>query len=349
MKEENKIFNKVFALVFMVLIFAFGTIGAEAANIKNGQAVDKDKTWIIHFNKEIKFDQTIKKEIKVLDLDGKEINPIVELGKDKKSVIVKPPIEGYNLNGKYTLVIGKNISSRQNKYLNKEVTMSFNIKGYDKETIMDKLVVLPKEDYNRIEAEKMINRLSKIPYSILEGLLKNDVKIILSNTNITGVEEYAHLKGVTPRGWEGTGRTWDDVPGAGGKPVVARIGYSDPGEAHGSINLEIHETAHAIDDYVFNNVSSSESYKAMWKKEVENLFGNDPYFVNYPEEYFAETFAMYYLNAEQNKILKEKAPLTYEFIKDLESKIEGVVSNNAGYSLFLFLNRKWTVKDVSLM
>lgn len=337
MKGKSKIFNKIFALIFMILIFAFGNIGVEAANIKNGQTVDKDKTWIIHFNKEIELDQAIEKEIKVLDLEGKEINPIVELGEDKRSIKVKAPINGYKLNGRYTLVIGGNISSRQNEYLNKEVMMNFNIKSYDKETIMDKLVVLPNKAYNKEEAEEMINRLSNIPYPILEELLKYDIKIILSNANITEVREYAYLKGVTPRGWEGTGRTWDDVPGAGGKPVVARIGYSNPGEAHGSINLELHETAHAIDAYVFNNVSASEGYKAMWNKEVKRVFGNDPYFVNYPEEYFAETFAMYYLSAEQNKILEEKAPLTYKFIKNLESEIEGVVSYNANYSLFLLL------------
>ncbi|WP_420535002.1 anthrax toxin lethal factor-related metalloendopeptidase, partial [Bacillus mycoides] len=45
--------------------------------------------------------------------------------------------------------------------------------------------------------------------------------------------------------------TWDDVPGVGsdigGKPVMARIGFSERGKGHGSINLELHEIAHAID------------------------------------------------------------------------------------------------------
>lgn len=206
-----------------------------------------------------------------------------------------------------------------NKDIDKEVTKDFSTESNDKLIVMDKLIVLPEEKYDKLEAKKMIDRLKKIPYPILKELLQNDVKIILSNTNITDVDEYAHLKGVTPRGWENTGKTWDDVPGAGGKAVVARIGYSDPGEAHGAINLELHETAHAIDAYVFHNISSSENYKNIWNQEVYNLFGNDPYFVNYPEEYFAETFAMYYLDEEQKQILKERAPLTYEFIKNLQS------------------------------
>lgn len=39
---------------------------------------------------------------------------------------------------------------------------------------------------------------------------------------------------------------------------------------------------------------------------------------NYPEEYFAETFAMFYVNFEQNQLLKQKAPETYNFIKQLD-------------------------------
>ncbi|KOA19693.1 hypothetical protein CLHOM_17820 [Clostridium homopropionicum DSM 5847] len=206
------------------------------------------------------------------------------------------------------------------------------------------LIILPKENYNIDEVNKMIGRIEKIPSLILKELYKKNVNIILTNTNITEVKEYEYLKGVTPRGWEETGKTWDDVPGAGGKPVVARIGYSDPGEAHGSVNLELHETAHAIDAYVFNNISSSEEYKAIWRKEVVNLFGNEAYFVNYSEEYFAETFAMYYLNEAENSKLKEKAPLTYEFIKNLEMRLSEVTSNLTSYSFFIknYYNLKFT-------
>ncbi|MGE1164464.1 anthrax toxin lethal factor-related metalloendopeptidase [Peribacillus simplex] len=42
------------------------------------------------------------------------------------------------------------------------------------------------------------------------------------------------------------------------------------------------------------------------------------YFSNYPEEYFAETFAMFYVKNEQNQLLRQKAPETYNFIKQLD-------------------------------
>lgn len=204
-----------------------------------------------------------------------------------------------------------------------EAIDAFNNRVYNNDVlkVMDKLIIFQEENHDEVEASKMIARLEKIPYPILAKLADKNVNIILSNTNITEVEEYEHLKGVTPRGWEGTGKTWDDVPGAGGKTVVARIGYSEPGEVHSAINLELHETAHAIDAYVFDDIALKKEFKAIWEQEVNSVFGDDPYFVNYPEEYFAETFAMYYLNENEREVLRNKAPLTYEFIKNLEYKI----------------------------
>lgn len=187
------------------------------------------------------------------------------------------------------------------------------------ESILNDLIILPEEGtYDAYEAQLMISRISKIPKKILSKLLLAEVEIWLSNTNVTGVPAFSHLSGVVPRGWDGTGLTWDDVPGAGGQTVVARIGYSTIG--HGSYNLELHETAHAIDSYVFNDISYSDEFLNILNQEKYNLFGSNPYF-DFPEEYFAETFAMFYLNEETNTLLKTKAPITYEFIRDLEFRL----------------------------
>ncbi|WP_458259920.1 anthrax toxin lethal factor-related metalloendopeptidase, partial [Staphylococcus hominis] len=69
--------------------------------------------------------------------------------------------------------------------------------------------------------------MSKINNPILYSLYKNNVHIKLINFPITYLSEYSYLRGQIPRGWEGTGYTWDYVPGIGGNPVVARIGYSN--------------------------------------------------------------------------------------------------------------------------
>ncbi|MEF2098410.1 hypothetical protein V3595_27990 [Bacillus sp. CFBP9009] len=44
------------------------------------------------------------------------------------------------------------------------------------------------------------------------------------------------------------------------------------------------------------------------------LFPGQSYFTTYPEEYFAECYAMFYVNNDQNQSLRDKAPETYHFI-----------------------------------
>jgi hypothetical protein len=67
---------------------------------------------------------------------------------------------------------------------------------------------------------------------------------------------------------------------------------------------------------VFNEISGSKEFLNMWESEHEQLFPGNSYF-QYPEEYFAETFAMYYLNTDSKELLRTKAPKTFEFMKQL--------------------------------
>lgn len=181
-----------------------------------------------------------------------------------------------------------------------------------------KLITLPNGSFSRVEANKMVTRILKINYKYLTKLNVKDIEVRLINRKLTDEPEYAYLKGVTPRGWEGTGLTWDDVPGAGGDPTMFRIGYSDRGKGHGGINLELHETAHAIDRYVFSNISETSTFKTIQRKE-RKAFLPDAYYT-YPEEYFAESLAYYYLGKTSRDELKKKAPQTYKFLYNLERK-----------------------------
>jgi Pro-Pro endopeptidase len=188
-----------------------------------------------------------------------------------------------------------------------------------KASLLAKLVELPKVEYDKDEVERIMSRLARFEEIILQKLVDSGDTIKLVNGPITDIPEYENLKGVIPRGWEGTGISWDQIPGIGGFPVVIRIGYSEPSYEHGhsSINLELHETSHAIDSYVFDNVSQKQEFEKVWKKEVVQVFGDDAYFTNYPEEYYAETFAMYHLSDESGQKLKKLGPLTYQFIQTL--------------------------------
>lgn len=196
-------------------------------------------------------------------------------------------------------------------------TASINNNANINNDILEKLIFLPENDYDEHAARQMINRIFNIDHIILEKLVEEGVKIKLTTTNVADVEEYQHLKGVTPRKYKNTNITWDDISGAGGNPVVARIGSTD----HGSINLELHETAHAIYIYLIKDYSIKSELHNIKKLEVDKLFPYSLYLQDYTDEYFAETFAMFHLDDETNRELKEKAPLTYELIKELPNKI----------------------------
>lgn len=188
----------------------------------------------------------------------------------------------------------------------------------NQECLVDEITVLPQEKYDINAVAKIKNHLKALPESILVHLISSDIHILLVNGPITETKEYSHLKGVVPRGWEGTNKTWDDVPGIGGsKVVVIRIGYSEKGSGHGSINLELHELAHSIDGILKNNLSSSAAFQSIWKREKDKLFPGEAYFINYPEEYFAEAFALFYCDNDSKKRLKRWAPLTYQSIEKL--------------------------------
>jgi hypothetical protein len=184
----------------------------------------------------------------------------------------------------------------------------------DQTQLANQLIILPQQSYDTVEANAMINRIFLMYPNLIEGLIYNNVKIKLTRGKITDEPEMAAYKGVTPRGWD---KTWDEIPGSGGNPVLVRIGYSQPGSGHGSFNLELHETFHAIDYYLFHEVSSSNTFKSLWQQEVNVLFKGDNYIDTYPEEYFAEVSCMYFANESSKAEIREKLPKTYAFIDNL--------------------------------
>lgn len=191
--------------------------------------------------------------------------------------------------------------------------------GNENDAIIKQLVQYPKGYESNADVKAIMKRLSSIPITTLQKLKQSGVTIKLVDQPITSVPEYTYLKGEVPRGWEGTNKTWDDVPGIGGTAVVVvRIGYSEYGKGHGSMNLELHETAHTIDSFVYQELSSTSSFRKIWNKETVALFGDNEYYTNYVEEYFAETFAMYYYSSATREILKNKAPQTYTFFQNLQ-------------------------------
>lgn len=191
------------------------------------------------------------------------------------------------------------------------------------------------DQYNQAEAQAMIDRIGKMDERLIEPALNAGVSLILMDFPLTDLPEWAHLRGVVPRGWENTGLTWDDVPGVGGLHSAARIGYSNAGMGHSTVNLELHEFSHAIDFYAADEqISLTESFLSIHEKEYAALFHdhNTFYYFAYPEEYLAEAMAYYYLSDEMQTFLRNRAPQTYQFIKALPQNIESLNENSFSHS-----------------
>lgn len=179
------------------------------------------------------------------------------------------------------------------------------------------------DDYNITETQQMIDRIGHIPEKMIAQITGSGGTFILMDFPLTDLSEFASYKGTIPRGWEETGLTWDDVPGAGGLTSAARIGYSNPGNGHSTINLELHEFSHALDSFLKDGVlSESNEFKTIHQEEKENLFPGEAYF-DHVEEYFAESMALFYLGGEYQAKLGEKAPKTYRFIQQLDKAFGG--------------------------
>lgn len=181
---------------------------------------------------------------------------------------------------------------------------------------LNQIIILPQQSFDQKEAARMINRIASLPHSLVTKIEQHGIRVKLFTGNLTDNRAARQLSGKTPRGYNNS-TTWDDVPGiGGGKVVLVKIGSSENGKGHGSVNLELHELAHSIDRIVFDNVSQKREFLQAWENEQETLFPGISYF-SYPEEYFAETFAMYFLNAGTKDRLKEKAPATYKFFNTI--------------------------------
>ncbi|PGL56828.1 anthrax toxin lethal factor-related metalloendopeptidase [Bacillus cereus] len=192
--------------------------------------------------------------------------------------------------------------------------------------VLERVVTVEtKGEFDHEETQNMVDRLWSIPTNILITMHKQGVRVKLINFPLTDLPEYEYLRGTVPRGWEHTPYTWDDVPGAGGQTVVARIGYSYK-KMHNSVSLELHETAHSIDRYVFDNISYSDEFTEIHALEHDD-FNDNPYF-DYKEEYFAEAFAYFYAGPDTKAELEEKAPLTYKFINELQRNIPSKKHSN---------------------
>lgn len=115
------------SIVFLFLISIHINVKAvESTDLKRVLPI---KDWQINFNQEVSFDSA-KENIKVKDIKGRYANITLDLGKDKKTIIVRAPNNGYEKNQRYTLNINSNIKSKDGNCLNKSIEFKFYVEGY---------------------------------------------------------------------------------------------------------------------------------------------------------------------------------------------------------------------------
>ncbi|MED3666497.1 toxin [Geobacillus kaustophilus] len=198
---------------------------------------------------------------------------------------------------------------------------SLGLRGVPSHDVLGRIIIVPETEFSASEANEMIRTLARIDRTILEQVADHHIYIQLLTGPITDEPTARHLRGKTPRGYMPGSKTWDDVPGIGGSHLVlVRLGHSEKGKGHGSVNLELHEFAHSLDYIVFDRIHETDEFQAIWREEAPRLFPGEYYFLTYPEEYFAESFAYYYASDKTRQTLRAAAPRTYALIRGLAER-----------------------------
>jgi hypothetical protein len=182
--------------------------------------------------------------------------------------------------------------------------------------ILNKLIILPETDYDKIEVEKILERLKALGNDIITNTYDYGTRLYLINTKLTDHPDWLEYKGTSSP----NGVLLDELPGAGNvnknKQAYSRIGYSELGKGHGALNLELHELAHLI-NYAYKEQSKTELFNNIWQKEKdkarEMLMINGHYD---REEYFCEMFSYYFYSFETRRLVYYHAPETYNFMKE---------------------------------
>ena len=196
-----------------------------------------------------------------------------------------------------------------------DVTATCDLKILSKQGVLGELIT-SNYDKNNNEISKSNELIKNLPNNILTKILEDKVKIeyishyIEDTSNPNGTLK---LVGIY-------------YPAT----TEIKVDYAIPRNIINKYNncsiSTLHEIGHAFD---YNKVTGKFDESAdlddasLNKKEGPNLFTSDfstskeliDYFINSPTEYFAECFAYYYANSDLREVLKNRAPLTYEYIK----------------------------------
>jgi hypothetical protein len=165
-------------------------------------------------------------------------------------------------------------------------------------------LVVPGGSGNADDVAAIRPEIARLSAAVLKKLIDKGAHVLACRGSVTDVA--ADLRGKVPRGWEGLGLTWDNVPGtylsSGKRVVLATLpatggGRRMPktGEGHGSINVALHETLHGHDFVGSHKVLKDKGFKAARAADFAKL----PDYLRQqgdagPQETYAESGARFF-------------------------------------------------------
>ncbi len=179
------------------------------------------------------------------------------------------------------------------------------------------------------DLEAVAREAAGLPGYVMKRFERKRIRIVACRDSVTDFER--SLRGRVPRGWEATGRTWDDVPGTyldRRKRVVIATTGSDSGRAvpsresgrHGSISLTVHESLHGYDYSGGHAVLAEPAFLDARDRDLNSL---DVYQRQAGraglEETFAESGARFVAEPER---LQQDSPNLFAYWQGLPTSLE---------------------------
>ena len=123
---------KTFVIMILTFIVCIPMQTIVKASTVTNMGAKKDvivsKPWTVSFNKVLDASTVNTTNIKVMSNDNKYIDITVSLANANKNVVVKP-VENYEYNKTYTLIVTNQVKSSDGKLLPSEVRMNFTTKS----------------------------------------------------------------------------------------------------------------------------------------------------------------------------------------------------------------------------
>jgi hypothetical protein len=157
-------------------------------------------------------------------------------------------------------------------------------------------------DENSATVRQSLEHLSRVNPQVLEQLRSSGLTLLeLSDKPMTEMDQNQHLRGVVPRGWQGsvdlqTGKqhTWDNVPGSGASTANPQITWGNGSAGHGSRSGVLHEVGHG-----FGQLMGWDTHPEVKQAYDQAMSGGrlNPYFKQAPpagqQEFLAEAVAVH--------------------------------------------------------